>query len=75
MCSTDVLKERLENMDTHNKQEHKELKDGINKISDKLDDLVSWMEEKFVMRKEFKAVVVVLSAVATSLWIIAFFHK
>jgi len=73
MCSNDVLKERISNMEKNNKKEHKDMKESISKIDSKLDILIDRLEDKFVMRKEFKAVSRLLWIFATILWLVWFF--
>jgi len=69
MAKQDVLDERIKNMELQNNKEHWEIKELLNLLSSKIDDL----EKKYVTRLEFKAVSWFLWVLAVLLWIIGFF--
>ena len=58
-----------------NDKDHKMLFNKVDWIEDKIDTLIEKLEDKFVMRKEFKVAIWLLWAFATALWIIWFFIK
>ena len=71
--SNEVLDERFNNMKEQNASEHKALFKKVDWMDEKLDLLIERLEEKFVMRKEFKVAIWLLWAFATVIWIVWFF--
>jgi len=75
MCSNEILKERISNMEKQNWKEHKAMLTSIEKIFDKLENINDKLEAKFILRKEHKAAVAMLWVFATILSIIWYFLK
>lgn len=71
MTKQDVLDEKFRNMEVQNNKEHWEIKEVLDKISDKIDR----MPENFVTRLEFKAVAAALWTLSVIVWLIAFFSS
>ena len=67
--SNEVLQTEFENMKEQNNKEHKEIKEILTEIHNKIDGLPS----KFVLRREFNAVSWVIWFVAVALAVIWFF--
>lgn len=64
-----VLQANQENM----AKDLAEIKGDVKWLSVKFDELLDKLENKFVLRSEFKVALAVLSAISVVLWIIVYF--
>jgi len=73
MCSNEVLNERCKTMKDQNDRDHKILRTSIVKVETKLDKIIDKLDDKYVMRREFKVAIGLLWAFATVVSIVWFF--
>lgn len=90
MCDTqeglkvkiNLMDKKLDEMDARyreykktNIREHQELKEYMINWFEKIINKIDWLENKYVLRKEFAVWLSVIGAISVLLWIFWFFYK